>query len=107
MTRQVIAILVAAVLALPFAGVMGAHEDFRVIGTLTRHDEWKIEVKNADSKTVSIRLDKQTRVTRDKKTIDVSELRVGQSLVVDAYGDSEADLLALNIRIVPPITRRR
>jgi hypothetical protein len=83
-----------------------AHENFRVIGTLTSHRDAKIEVKSKDSKTTSIRLDKQTVITRDKKKVDSTELRIGQSLVVDGYGDSEADLLALEIRIVPPINPR-
>jgi hypothetical protein len=83
-----------------------AHDNFRIIGTVTRLQKTLIDVKNADGKTVTIRLDKQTAVTRDKKKIDVAELKTGQSVVVDAYGDSEADLLALEVRIVPPITKR-
>ncbi len=43
------------------------------------------------------------RVSRDKKKVDAAELTVGLTVVVDAYGDSEEDLLALEIRIVPPI----
>jgi hypothetical protein len=42
-----------------------------------------------------------------KKKVDVSELRVGQSVVVDAYGDSDKNLLALEVRIVPPIRSTR
>jgi hypothetical protein len=80
-----------------------AHDDFRIIGTLMKHEASKIEVKNKEGKTISIRLDKQTAISRDKKKVAPSELRVGQSLVVDAYGDTEDDSLALEIRIVPPI----
>jgi hypothetical protein len=80
-----------------------AHENFRVIGTITKHQGSMIDVKSKDAKTTSIRLDKQTAITRDKKKVDVSELKVGSTVVVDAYGDSEADLLALEIRIVPAI----
>ena len=35
--------------------------------------------------------------------MDATALKVGQSLVVDAYGDNEDDSLAVKIRIVPPI----
>ena len=80
-----------------------AHDDFRIIGTLTKHADSKIEVKKREGNTVSIRLDKQTAISRDKQKVPASELRVGQSLVVDAYGDTENDSLALEIRIVPPI----
>ena len=48
-------------------------------------------------------MDKKTKITRDKKPVPQSALKVGQSVVVDAYGDDEFDLLALDIRIVPPI----
>ena len=81
----------------------GAHDDFRIVGTLAKHADSKIEVKKRDGKTVSIRLDKQTAISRDKQKVAASELRMGQSLVVDAYGDTEDDSLAIEIRIVPPI----
>ena len=83
---------------------LSAHDEFRIIGTLTKHQDSTIEVKkNNTGKTVPLRLDKQTAITQDKKKVDRTALRVGQSLVVDAYGDTEDDSLALEIRIVPPI----
>lgn len=94
-------LVAAMVLSTAMPGL--AHDTFRVIGTVTKVETSSVDVKNKDSKTVSVRLDKQTDVTRDKKKVDRAELKVGQSVVVDAYGDSEADLLALEIRIVPPI----
>jgi len=35
--------------------------------------------------------------------VAASELKAGRSVVVDALGDSEADLLALEVKIVPAI----
>ena len=101
MTRRLMMVIAASVLML---GVMSlsAHDNFRVIGSVTRLQERSIDVKNKDLKTTTIRIDKQTEVTRDKKKVGVAELKVGQSVVVEAYGDSEADLLALEMRIVPP-----
>ena len=100
-------------LALAVAVVLGAsqtfaHDHFRVIGTLTKHQDSRIEVKNREGRTTSIRLDKQTEVTQDKKKVETTELKVGRSVVVDAYGDSleDSDLLALEIRIVPTIAPR-
>jgi hypothetical protein len=81
----------------------GAHDEFRIIGTLAKHADSKIEIKKRDGKTVSVRLDKQTAISRDKEKVTPSALRAGQSLVVDAYGDTEDDSLAIEIRIVPPI----
>ena len=99
--------LVVVMMLVVGASHVWAHDDFRIIGTLTRYVDTKIEVKNRQGKTVSIRLDKQTAISRDNKKVTVSELRVGQSLVIDAYGDTEDDSLAIEIRIVPPIRSSR
>jgi hypothetical protein len=82
---------------------LSAHDEFRIIGTLERHQASTISVKKRSGETVSVRLDKQTAITQDKKKVDITALKVGQSLVVDAYGDTEDDSLAVEIRIVPPI----
>ena len=80
-----------------------AHEHFRVIGTITKLDAKQFEVKEKSGKLMTIYVDKKTKVSRDKKPVAIAALKVGQSVVVDAYGDDESDLLALDIRIVPPI----
>jgi hypothetical protein len=83
---------------------LSAHDEFRIIGTLTKHQDSTIEVKkNNTGKTVPIRLDKQTAITQEGRKVDAKALKVGQSLVVDAYGDAEEGSLAVEIRIVPPI----
>ena len=105
MTRRLVMLLMMT-MVLVGASVVSAHEDLRVIGTLMKVQNSNIEVKNKAGKTISIRLDKQTEISQDKKKVDVTELKVGRSLVVDAYGDSEQDLLALEIRIVPAIEGR-
>src|SRR5215207_10629488 len=91
---------------LSMAGATGsprAHEHFRVIGTVTKLEKTEIAVKNKAGKTLSLSMDKQTKVNIDKKKVTTAELKVGQSVVVDAYGDDEFDLLAVDIRIVPAI----
>jgi hypothetical protein len=80
-----------------------AHEDFRVIGTVTKVQATQLDVKMSDGKTVSIAMDKQTNVTRDKSKVGTSTLKSGQSVVVDAYGDNYDSLLAIEVRIVPAI----
>jgi hypothetical protein len=95
--------LLLATLFLVGGVAASAHDDFRVIGTITRADNATLDVRNRQDKTLTIRLNGQTQVTRDNKKVALTELKVGQSVVVDAYGDSERDLLALDIRIVPPI----
>lgn len=84
---------------------LSAHEHFRIIGTITKVTDREMDVTNKDSKTFTIELTKGTIVKRDKEKAELplGTLKVGQSVVVDAYGDGESDLEALDIRIVPPI----
>lgn len=102
MRKMMTRVVAVAVLALA-AGHSFAHEDFRVIGTVMSHQDSNIEVQSRDGTMTSIRLDRQTLITRDTKTVAAAQLEIGVSVVVDAYGDSADDLLALDIRIVPPI----
>lgn len=102
MMRRLTVVFVMLILA-GGAVRLSAHDEFRIIGTLEKHQNSMIAVKKNTGKTVSIRLDKQTAITQDKKKVGATALKVGQSLVVDAYGDTEEDSLALEIRIVPPI----
>ena len=95
-------VFVGAALVLATGHAVG-QEDFRVIGTLLKHQESVIEVESRDGRMTSIRLDRQTLITRNAEKVEAAELQVGLSVVVDAYGDSLEDLLALEIRIVPPI----
>ena len=107
MSRFVMMFVMAAILALG-VGTALAHDNFRVIGTVTKFANSTIAVKTKEGKVASMRVDKQTVISRDKKKVDASELKAGLSVVVDAYGDSleDSDVLAIEIRIVPPIAAR-
>ncbi len=102
MTRLARFLLIPIVLAtvvMPLA----AHDEFRIIGTLEKQQASAISVKKRTGGTVSIKINKQTEITQNNKKVDTTALKVGQSLVIDAYGDTEDDSLAIEIRIVPPI----
>lgn len=103
MRRLTIAMLAAVMLA---GGVASAHDEFRIIGTVASYKANVLAVKKKEGQTVSIRLDKQTLITKDKKKVAPADLTAGVTVVVDAYGDYEDDSLALEIRIVPPIAAR-
>ena len=79
-----------------------AHDDYRIIGTVLKVSAGKLDVKQTkDGKTISMKTDQATIVTRDKKNVAASELKVGTNVVVDARGDSLEDLVVLEVRIVP------
>ena len=103
--RRIVAIVIVATFVIGADHAFG-HDYFRVIGIVTQFQDSTLDVKNRDGKTTSVRVDRQTKVTRDGEKVEAKELKAGLTVVVDAYGDTEDDLLALDIRIVPPIGTR-
>lgn len=99
-TGAALAIFVLFVVSAPR---LSAHDEFRIIGELTRVQDHQIDVTQKDSRTVSVAVNNETLFTRDKKKVDAKELKKGQSVVVDALGDDLTDLTALEVRIVPAI----
>ena len=84
-----------------------AHENYRIIGTITKVTAEKLDVKQTkDGKTISMFMDKTTKITRDKKPVKAAELKAGLSVVVDAHGDTMDDLDVVAVRIVPPPTKK-
>lgn len=104
MRRLFIATILSALVA--GSGLLSAHDEFRIIGIVASYKQNVLAVKKKEGQTVSIRLDKQTLITKDKKKVAPADLTAGVTVVVDAYGDFEDDSLALEIRIVPPIAAR-
>jgi len=89
------------------AAPAAAHDDYRIIGTVTKITAKTLDVKQTkDGKTISMRTDEATLVTRDKKKVSTTELKTGLSVVVDARGDSLEDLVVLEVRIVPSPTKK-
>lgn len=104
MTRRHLLVALGATLT---AGVtLAAHNEIRVVGTLTKVEPDSITVKKADGKLVTIGYDKDTDILRNKAKVAASELKVGGSVVVDACAEPKKPLVALEIRLVPPIPAR-
>lgn len=83
-----------------------AHDDYRIIGTITRVTATALDVKQTkDGKTVAMTMDSATLVTRDKKKVERAELKIGLNVVVDARGDRLEELAVLEVRLVPPPTK--
>lgn len=96
--------LIAAIIAFTVASApVLAHEEFRVVGEITKSQAARLEVKMRDGKIASVGIDQQTKVTRDKAPADAKELKAGQFVVINAYGDNFDDLLAMDVQLVPPI----
>ena len=105
MTRRsmMIAIITMFVATAPLA----AHDDYRIIGTVTKFSAKEIFVKQMKTgKVIGMDIDGATIVTRDKKKVARTELQVGANVVVDARGDSIDELLVLEIKLMPAPTRK-
>ena len=92
-----------AICAAVLVGVTGlsAHDDYRIIGTVTKVTAKELSVKQSkDGKVISMDMDNETLVTRDKKKVNRAELKVGGNVVVDARGDSLEELLVIEVRLV-------
>lgn len=100
MTRRLMVVAVLAVLAL--GATTSAHDDYRVIGTVEKVTAKTLDVKQTkDGKIISMEMNGETIVTRDKKKVDRAELKTGLNVVVDARGDSLKDLQVVEVRLVP------
>jgi hypothetical protein len=104
MTKRTLLVLIITLLALTSTQLF-AHDEFRVVGTISKVEKTHLQVKTTEGKTYNIGMDSQTLISRDKNKVDATELKPGRSVVVDAIGDSELDLLALEVRLVPAITK--
>ena len=88
MTRRLI--IAIGIIAMMLAGAPAwAHDEYRIIGTVLKVSAGKLDVKQTkDGKTMSMKTDRETIVTRDKKKLSNTELKAGTNVVVDAQGDS-------------------
>lgn len=96
--------IVALLLA---TAMLSAHDDYRIIGTVARITATTIDVKQTkDGKIIAMKTGANTIVTRDKKKVARADVKVGANVVVDARGDSLDDLLVVEVRLVPPPSKK-
>jgi hypothetical protein len=94
------AIVAAAVL---FAAVPAlAHEDVPVGGQVTAVTAKSIQVRTKDGRVVTLEVDGNTRVMRDGKRLTPKDVKVGQTVKALGFGDSAADLVAIDVTITAP-----
>jgi hypothetical protein len=96
------AILVAGFLAATSVAAF-AHEEFRLVGVVTKVGQGSFGVKPQGKPELAVKHDRQTAIMRDGKKIGMMNVKPGETAVVDALGDSMEDMLAIEVRIVPPV----
>ena len=104
MTRRIFSLVTLTILVFCATQAL-AHDEYRIIGTVMAFQNSQLQVKDRQGKTFTVKVNTETYIHRDKEKQKVvaSELKAGRSVVVDALGDSEADLVAAEVRIVPAI----
>src|SRR6266498_349910 len=101
MTRRLV-LLAAFALFIASAASALAHDQYRIIGTIAKVTTKSLDIKQAkDGKVIGMDMTEATLVTRDKKKVAVTQLKVGLSVVADAIGDSLEELEAVEVKIVP------
>lgn len=98
MTRR-LALLAGLILLLgvPAAWAHDGHAH-KIMGTVTGRHDADLQVKTTAGETVSIVINDKTRVTRQKKRVDLSEVLVGRRVVVDV-GNGKQPLIARTIEV--------
>ena len=100
MNRYIKAMLLVAA-SLPVAWPVFAHEEFRLVGTIAQRDPATIQVLTTEGRRISVQVDVVSRIWRGDVRVDATELKTGANVVVRALGDSEEDLIALEINLMP------
>jgi|SRR6056300_1739796 hypothetical protein len=91
-----------------FSTAAYSHESFRTIGVienliLKEEEVNYIQVRNQNDQSVQLWISGATEISKDDQAIEKSELEVGNTVVVDSYGDGYNYSEALTVRIVPAI----
>ncbi len=98
-------VLLAVMIAILFAPSIVAHEghDHKVMGTVAAYHENHLEVKAADGKMSAITLNEKTNILRDKTKLTVTDIKVGDRVVVVAAENKDKDgkttLVAKEVRL--------
>ena len=77
-----------------------AHERYThtIMGSVTAHDATHVDVKTPGGEILSIALDGETVVMREKLKVSIRDVEVGRRVVVD-IGNGEDPLIAAEIQV--------
>jgi hypothetical protein len=106
--KSIIALALAGALVIP--AIARAHEGHthKVMGTVSSIDGKNVTVKTTDGKTVTVVLGAKTKITRGKKTVEATVLKVGDRLVAEGT-EEKAVFTATTVRLgeVPAPTAKK
>lgn len=94
MTRRFGMTLLALALAFAASAPLFAHpgHKHKVLGTVTMAASDHVMLKDKDNKDVTVYVDKDTKVLKDKKGMKVEDIKTGMRVVVTAVTVKEKDV---------------
>ena len=99
--RKLLASIVTLAL-LSMAAPAAAHDEMEVAGQVTAVTAKTFQLRTKDGKVVTLEVDGNTRVMSAGKRVAPKDVKVGQSVKALGFGDSLADLVAIDVTINPP-----
>jgi flagellar basal body L-ring protein FlgH len=110
MTRRIVfPVLVLAALAAGAVATLAAHpgHEHKVLGTVTMAAADHVMIKDRNSKDVTVYINGETKVLKDKKPARVGDIKAGMRVVVTAVTVKEQDaekLVAKSIELASTAT---
>ena len=101
MLRRLFTLLVAVVLALPTAAL--AHENHKLMGTVTMAATDHMMMKTTDGKEVTISVTPTTKIVRGKTAVRITEIKEG-TRVVATVSTHKPPFTASHIAVGTPTT---
>ena len=93
--RLVLALAVAALIA----SNAGAHEKFKIVGTVAKVHAEQLDVKGVDGSTYELDMLASAPVFRQNRKVPRGELKPGVKVVVNALGHDLFDLEVVDVHI--------
>ena len=84
MTRRLIIAVFAALALFPLQALAHEGHEHKVLGTVTMAAADHVMVKDKDNKDVTVYLNRETKVLKDKKPMKVEDITVGLRVVITA-----------------------
>ena len=90
--------------AVAFLGALpaAAHDEVEVAGQVAAVTAKSIQIRTKAGQVITLDVDSNTRVAMAGKRLTLKAVKVGQSIKVLGFGDSQTDLVAFDVAINPP-----
>lgn len=100
MTRRLILAVFAVLALFPLQAVAHEGHEHKVLGTVTMAASDHVMVKDKDKKDVTVYLNRETKVLRDKKPMKIEDIRSGLRVVITAITVKENNVEKMVAKLI-------